>query len=663
MAKLKFKRIEIISLLKDSTDILNRLQRRGVVQITDTDDELLTKIDGDESAKKFEDIIKKAKNALLSLDEITKKKSSVFDSLKGRIKLSSKDFSIKQSKTKETLRVIKEIEALTKNISEYKKKISKIIADIDTLKPWITSDLPLNTEKTEFVSIFFGTTDKESKKEIIKEASEKNISMEIKTVHESNTKKNPKSCEVVFVLKKDKKEATELLLEYGFSFFSYSSPLTPKNEILKLNKEKEEYEKLIKDAEEKLTAFKENYNDIEFLIDYYTLKKDKYNEVKKLAMTKSTVVIRGFVPEIYSESIKSEFEHKYPTVIKISDLNEDDNPPVLLSNNSFTSAVEGITEMYALPNKNDTDPNGVMAFFYYLFFGMMLSDAGYGLIITTAMLLLLKLTSVEGSLRRSFRMFFYCGISTFFWGALFGSWFGDLPQVISREFFNTELGSIALWFEPLTNPITLLLFSFGLGIIHLFAGLYMRFKILYESGKRTDAYLEVFPIFITVLGACPLGAGILADVPGFFKTTGTVLLLIGSISIVLTAKRSTKNIFFRFFGGIYGLYNVATGYLSDILSYSRLLALGLATGSIASVINLIAVMPESVFLKAFMLIFVGLIGHTANLGINLLGAYVHSDRLQFVELFSKFYEGGGEAFAPLKANTKYYTFEKENIYE
>ena len=119
----------------------------------------------------------------------------------------------------------------------------------------------------------------------------------------------------------------------------------------------------------------------------------------------------------------------------------------------------------------------------------------------------------------------------------------------------------------------------------------------------------------------------------------------------------------RFFGGVYGLYNVATGYLSDILSYSRLLALGLATGSIAGVVNLIATMPESTVLKAVMLIVVGIVGHTANMAINLLGAYVHSDRLQFVELFSKFYEGGGRAFKPLKVNTKYIKFEKENIYE
>ena len=144
---------------------------------------------------------------------------------------------------------------------------------------------------------------------------------------------------------------------------------------------------------------------------------------------------------------------------------------------------------------------------------------------------------------------------------------------------------------------------------------------------------------------------------------GKYLALIGVVLIILTSGRSGKNVFMRFFGGLYGLYNTATGYLSDILSSSRLLALGLATGSIASVINLIATMPSNTAVKAVCLIVIGIVGHTANMGINLLGAYVHADRLQFVEFFSKFYEGGGRPFKPLMANTKYIKFEKENIYE
>ena len=260
-------------------------------------------------------------------------------------------------------------------------------------------------------------------------------------------------------------------------------------------------------------------------------------------------------------------------------------------------------------------------------------------------------------------MFRYCGISTVFWGALFGSWYGDLPQVIARDFFGKDIGSTALWFEPINKPMKLLLFSFGLGIIHLFVGLSANFYKEWKAGKRLDAVCDVIPVMLTVLGAAPLAAGILTSVPEGLSKIGGYVAIVGVVLVVLTSSRSSKNIFMRFFGGIYGLYNVATGYLSDILSYSRLLALGLATGCIAQVINLIGAMPSNAVAEGLLLFILFLTAHTANIAINLLGAYVHTDRLQFVELFSKFYEGGGRAFEQLKQNTKYITLKEETSNE
>lgn len=316
-----------------------------------------------------------------------------------------------------------------------------------------------------------------------------------------------------------------------------------------------------------------------------------------------------------------------------------------------------------MPGKDDIDPVPVMAFFYYLFFGMMLSDAGYGLIMVIATTFILNKFPIEGSLKQNLKLFQYCGISTFIWGALFGSWFGDLPQIIAKNFFGKEIETTAIWFEPLDKPIKLLLFSFALGIAHLFWGLGVRFWILWKNGKKSNAIWDVLPVYLTILGIAPLGASVLTTVNPIFLNVGKYIAILGVVLILLTAKRSSKNIFARVFGGVYGLYNTATGYLSDILSYSRLLALGLATGSIASVINLIATMPESKILKLIMLATVGIVGHGACLGVNLLGAYVHADRLQFVELFSKFYSGGGRKFQPFRINTRHIKFEKENIYE
>ena len=257
----------------------------------------------------------------------------------------------------------------------------------------------------------------------------------------------------------------------------------------------------------------------------------------------------------------------------------------------------------------------------------------------------------------------YCGVSTIIWGALFGSWFGDIVQVVGQQFFGVEIGSLALWFEPLDDPMTLLLYCFAFGIVHLFVGVAVNFRILWKEGKKWDAIWDTVPIYLTILGVAPIAAGILTEVPAILSQIGGYMAIAGVVLIVLTQGRSSKTILGRLGGGLYGLYNTATGYLSDILSYSRLLALGLATGSIAGVINLIGTMPDNLVVKAIMLIVVFIVGHTLNLAVNLLGAYVHTDRLQFVELFSKFYEGGGRAFKPLTVHSKYIKFKEEQINE
>lgn len=652
-------KIEIAALLKDSQNIVERLQRRGAVELINIEDERMVKMNTNSFVSQFERNLNTAAAALEAIKPYSEKKASLFDSLNGRKAISTKKFAEKKEITDRTLNLCSSVLSCTKKISELSANITKLQTQIDMLKPWEQMNLPIGfkgTKKTKtFIGTFPGNTDSEYLSETLSPISP--VSIDIISASKAQT------YAVITCGKDSEKDIFNALRDIGFIQSSGSDKLTPKEEMQKLSSQILESRNAIADTENKLKEYALKTDDIEFLIDFLTMRKDKYSAISKLSMTESTVILSGYIPKKYVDGLIKEFEKKYITAITVTDPEEDEEVPVLLENNKFSEPVEGITEMYALPNKRDVDPSPVMAFFYYLFFGMMLSDAGYGVMMILGTTIALKKFTVEGPLKRSLKMFRYCGISTLFWGALFGSWFGDLPQIIASSFFGKDIATTALWFEPINNPIKLLLFSFALGIAHLFLGLAVNFKILWSERKHIDAICEVVPVYLTILGIAPLAASILTEVPEVYMTIGKYLAIIGAVSIVLTAGRSHKNIFLRFFGGIYGLYNIATGYLSDILSYSRLLALGLATGSIAGVINLIGTMPQNTAVKAIMLIIVGIIGHTANMGINLLGAYVHADRLQFVELFSKFYEGGGRAFSPLKANTKYIKFEKENIYE
>lgn len=661
MAKLQMKKIEMIALLKDSKSIVERLQRRGVMEIYSTENDELLKMNTSGVISVFDRNLSVANSALSLISIRSGKKDSMLSSLKGRKALSTDKFAENKEAADATLNLCYSVLDCSKKITDCNNEISKLKTQIDVLNPWVGLELSQSFKGTKLTRSYIGTFPDEVTADDIEQRlleADENAVADVEIV----SSRKEQTCVVITCHKAVSDTVFALIRDMGFAQLSPSGNLTPAEEVKMLeDKVKNNVEK-IKDCEEKLDSYAESREEIKFLIDFLTMRKDKYAAINELGVTQKTVVINGYVPQKYVDGLLSEFEKKYTVAITVTDPDEEDDVPVLLENGGFSEPVEGITEMYALPNKRDVDPSAVMAFFYYLLFGIMLSDAGYGLVITVATAIILKKTNVEGNLRRSLKMFFYCGISTLFWGALFGSWFGDLPQIIASNFFGTKITTTALWFEPIKDPIKMLLFGFGVGILHLFLGLAVNFKMLWSEGKRLDAICETLPVYLTILGVAPLAAGILTNIPAMLQSIGKYLLIAGVISIVLTSGRGSKNIFMKLFGGVYGLYNIATGYLSDILSYSRLLALGLATGSIAGVVNLIATMPENPVVKVILLIVIGVVGHTANMAINMLGAYVHTDRLQFVELFSKFYEGGGRPFKPLKVNTKYVKFEKENIY-
>jgi len=265
-------------------------------------------------------------------------------------------------------------------------------------------------------------------------------------------------------------------------------------------------------------------------------------------------------------------------------------------------------------------------------------------------------------------MYLFCGISTIFWGVMFGSYFGDLVDVISETFFGHKVSIPPLWFFPVNEPMRMLVFSLLLGIIHIFAGLGIKFYICVRKKDYKSLLYDVvfwYVLLITLI-IILLSTQMIIDIFGVdlgissvaVKVCG-VLAVIAAIGITLTNGRESRNPFKRFLKGLYALYGIS-GYLSDVLSYSRLLALGLATGVICNVINKMAGMTASagvIGIVPFIVIVV--LGHALNLGINALGAYVHTNRLQYVEFFGKFYEGGGRKFMPFCVKTKYYKFKEE----
>ena len=271
------------------------------------------------------------------------------------------------------------------------------------------------------------------------------------------------------------------------------------------------------------------------------------------------------------------------------------------------------------------------------------------------------------SMKQTLKLFMYCGISTIVWGILFGGFFGDAINVVSRVFFGHEVGIPPLWFAPLNDPMKLLLFSLGVGLVHLFTGLFLKGYTSIKNGDVMGALIDTGCWFLFLIGLLLLLipssifagiAGVQIVFPAAINLLAKAFTIAGALGLLLFSARDKKNPGLRIALGAYELYGV-TSWLSDVLSYSRLLALGLATGVIAQVINQIGSMGGRSVVGVIMFILVFLVGHTLSLAINLLGAYVHTNRLQYVEFFGKFYEGGGSPFTPFKENTKYVDIKEE----
>ena len=270
-------------------------------------------------------------------------------------------------------------------------------------------------------------------------------------------------------------------------------------------------------------------------------------------------------------------------------------------------------------------------------------------------------------MEKTLRMFKNCGLSTVFWGVLFGGYFGDAITVIGKTFFGVNMTIPALWFAPINKPMKMLIYCMIFGIIHLFVGLGIKGYMMLKQKDVMSFVCDVLMwyVFLTglILMLIPTGmfaslAGVTITFPPFLNMLAKIMAIGGMVGILLMAGRRAKNPFKRLLLGAYNLYDT-TSWLSDLLSYSRLLALGLATGVIAQVINTMAAMGGKSILGVIFFIIVFIFGHVFNMAINLLGAYVHTNRLQYVEFFGKFFEGGSREFEPFKENTKYINV-KEN---
>jgi V/A-type H+-transporting ATPase subunit I len=523
-------------------------------------------------------------------------------------------------------KVTAELDQLSNKISSLQNEAVGLRAQAETLAPWKDLDIPLEDLKdTAATSCFVGYVPLEEMEALNKKLT--NLLVEINTLGDAPDGK----AMVVIAYKSAAEKAKHFLKEHDFTeaILPKKNGL-PQEAITAFNAEADAKDKEAQELITKAKSLGADKGKVELYYDQLSTKADR------MAISGEETVKAFYMEGWVRHDKTAEVEKTIAGVtdayqLDFRDPKPEEIPPSVLENNPLVRPYESVIDLYSKPMAGSIDPDFVMAPFHFIFFGMMLSDAGYGVVLTILLLIAMKLFKPRDFAGKLTMVIFFGSISTVIWGALFGGWFGMEWHPI--------------WFVPLNEPLKMLILCYVLGALHILSGMLFKIYLMVRDGDIAGAFFDECSWLIMFAGFICM-----ALVPG---PIGKYLAWIGAGIIILFGGRAKKGIFRRLLGGLLTLYTIS-GYLSDILSYSRIFALGLATGVIAMVINTIGQMLLSLgpvgTVAAVIVVF---LGHSFNIVINVLGAFVHSSRLQYIEFFGKFYESGGRAFLPLALRTKY----------
>ena len=644
----------LIGNVKERNSLIKRLHKLGCVEVATTDKiEKMQSADTGEYADKCKvklarlefclETVKSYKPTALKLakeqkiDYIPAKGKGPFQT---RPLISFEDFSNLKDIETDIFTQISQLKEYTDKIIALRAKTQKETNVIASLAPYANMHAPFSKFKdTATASVLLGEVAK------TKVALFEKIESEYGGVYEV-FQGSGNSDGVAIVIDKSKREdIQQLLADTEFTACSISSDSTPEEMRAQAEKNLAETEKERNLAIEAIMTFENIFDDVKRLHDYFTLEVAKAESENRTQTTSSTYYLEAWLPEGEKDRVDKDLENSpLSLAYTIREPLESETPPTYVESNGVVAPYESVTNMFSVPFYKEIDPNPSVAFFFFLIFGMMLGDAGYGLLLTLGTGIILALRKPPKGEMNLVKIMFMGGISTFIWGFLFGSYFG-----LSA----TDLG-IWCWFNPIEDPMPLLILSLAVGVVQMFFGMAINMVALIKKHQPVWGISSAFSWYFLALGIGGIfGASYIG---AWAKTAGIVFAVLGVVLLMLSGtfgKRGAKKVT----GALSSLYGIIN-FFSDMMSYTRIFGLGLASGVIGMVFNEIAsvisgMMPFK-FMGVIVTIIICIIGHTFNISINALGAYVHNSRLQFVEFFGKFYTGGGELFAPLGSQMKYY---------
>ncbi|MGI6109403.1 MAG: V-type ATP synthase subunit I [Eubacteriaceae bacterium] len=612
------KKVTLIFLKEDKREMLESLQRGGQLMIIPPEEE---KVQTDQSVIDADKVkMEQAQSMLRLMNSVVTKHSFFVD----RPKIAYSQFMKANERGQEIAAQTSEI---SQKITWCNTRIATAQSQNDALEPWLDLTIPTKElESGKYVSIFTG---------FIPE----NVVQEVSTCIQENDSElhlygsAPEGrAAVILVYAPESTAVLEEAKEHGFTEAAPPPADVPPRQVYEAN------EAIVSGAQEELEALNVQLealtgerNDLELLIQQMVSKESR--EAIPYSGTLETMTITGWIREDRQEKLQQDVSRVTDVYdLEITDPPEGEKPPTVTQNSKFLASFETITDMFSLPKPGTIDPAPVAGPWYWIIFGMMIGDVGYGAVSIILLWLFRKIKQPRGSFRKLINVLYYSSYMTVFWGVMFGSYFGETWNPIM--------------FSPLDDPMRMLIFVMIIGVLQIFSGMSIKIAEQVRAGKLMDALFDQVSWMVLIVG---LG---LLFIPAA-ATAGKWMAIAGAVVILCTAGREKKGIIGKAIGGLLGLYNISS-YLSDILSYSRILALALATTVVGMVMNLLAGMVAGSIIGYIAAALILLAGHVFNLAMSTLSAYVHDSRLEYIEFFNQFYEGGGYAFTPLAISEEYY---------
>lgn len=649
MAIVKMNKFTLLTFESKKEKLLHRLQGFSNVEFINLQDEniienneafqSLSKDEVDSNIAKYEEDLSKAKMTLDFLTSYMPKKSGLkaLEDDKENLTIDELEEAVKNINWDEIYAKVKEKED---ELHSIESKITKLEGEIEVLTPWQALDISFEAlNELETVSSFVGSISKQYEEQLTEALGTEYVEIISRGNNDTNI--------LVVSLNERRDEVLNILRGFGFSSFKSELNEVPKVAITNYAHEIEELKSKTFFVKEEVASFEEDYKKMKLVYDYLMNAVLRYKASNNFLRTTNTVTIQGWcevekndeLQKICKEVLNDEYYISFEEVKE----EEVEVVPVKLKNGLLSKTFESVTEMYSLPKYNELDPTPLLVPFYLIFFGMMVADVGYGLTMFAVAFCAMKFLKLDKKNQDFARFFLYLSIPTTIIGLIYGSFFGDavkIPGLIS----------------PTEDVNTLLVASLVFGVVQIFFGLGIKAYALIKSGKPKDALYDSGSWLITLISIGLLAGSMMLGWSPIIKYISIAGMAVGMIIIVLTGGRAEKTKGAQIGQGLYALYGI-TGYIGDLVSYTRLMALGLAGGCIASALNLLMQSLTGFWVILIPVVFI--LAHVFNLLLSLLGAYVHTARLQYVEYFSKFYEGGGKAFTPFKASEKYMNL-KEN---